>query len=81
LAELYLSLANDLIKNPLKTVPAANAEAIIVLSKGRCNMKDITNTITNAKTMVGIQYTTALEGLSAPGLIPVTISFMTNPAA
>ena len=80
MAELYLSLTNDLIKNPLKMVPAVSAEAIIVLSKGRRNMKDITNTITNAKTMVGIQYATALEGLSASDLIPVTISFMTNPA-
>ena len=34
-------------------------------------MKAITNTITNAKTAVGIQYVTALEGLSVPDLIPV----------
>jgi hypothetical protein len=77
---VYLSLTNDLINNPLKMVPAVSAEAIIVLSSGRRNVKDVTNTITDAKTMVGIQYATALEGLSAPDLIPVTISFMTNPA-
>jgi hypothetical protein len=68
---VYLSLINDLIKNPLKTVPAANAEATRVLSRGRRNMKDITNTIVNANNVVGIQYVTALEGLSAPDSISV----------
>jgi hypothetical protein len=70
LVEVYLSLTNDLINKPLKTVPAASAEATIVLSIGSRSTKDITNTITNAKTAVGIQYVTALEGLSVPDLIP-----------
>jgi hypothetical protein len=64
-------LPNDLIRNPLKTVPAATAEAIIVLSGVRRNMKDVTNTIADANTAIGIQYVTALEGPSAPNLIPV----------
>jgi hypothetical protein len=68
---VYLSLTNDLIKKPLKTVPAASAEATIVLSVGSRSTKAITNTITNTKTVVGIQYVTALEGLSVPDLIPV----------
>ena len=68
---MYLYLINDLIKNPLKTVPAANAEATRVLSRGRRNMKDITNTIVNVNNVVGIQYVTALEGLSAPDSISV----------
>lgn len=63
-------MANDLIKNPQKTVAAAGAKAITVLSEGRCNMKAITNTIADVKTTVGIQYVTALEGPSTPDLIP-----------
>ena len=68
---MYLSLTNDLIKKPLKTVPAASAEATIVLSIGSRSTKDITNTIVNANNVVGIQYVTALEGLSAPDSISV----------
>lgn len=63
-------MPSDLIKNPLKTVPAARAEAIIDLSVGRRNIQAITNTIADAKTGKGIQFVTALEGLSAPDLIP-----------
>ena len=33
-------------------------------------IKDITNTIADAKIAKGIQYITALDGLSAPDLIP-----------
>jgi hypothetical protein len=69
--EKSLPLYNDLMKNPLKTVPAARAVATIVLSGGRRITNANTNTIADAKTAKGIQYATALEGLSAPGLIPV----------
>jgi hypothetical protein len=50
------------MRNPLKTVPAASAEAITVLSGVSRNMKAITNTIADANTAIGIQYVTALEG-------------------
>ena len=71
-------MPNDLIKNPLKIVTAANAEAIIVLFGGRRSIKAVTNTIADAKTAKGIQYVTALEGLSAPDSIPVNDSFGTQ---
>jgi hypothetical protein len=64
-------LPHDLTKKPLKTVPAARAEATIVLSGGRRMIKAITNTIADAKTANGIQYVTALDGLSDPDSMPV----------
>jgi hypothetical protein len=51
-----------MIRNPLKTVPAASTEAIIVLSGVKLNMKAVTSTIADANTAIGIRYVTALEG-------------------
>jgi len=76
---LSFFLSNDLIKNPPKTVPAARAEATIVLSGGRRMIKAITNTIADTKTANGIQYVTALDGLSAPDSLPVNDYRLANP--
>jgi hypothetical protein len=72
-------LPNDLIKSPPKTVPAARAEATIVLSRGRRMIKAITNMIADTKTANGIQYVTALDGLSDPDSIPVNDYCLANP--
>jgi hypothetical protein len=76
---LFFFLPHDLIKNPPKTVPAARAEATIVLSGGRRMTKAITNTIADAKTANGIQYVTALDGLSDPDSMPVNDYRLVNP--
>ena len=52
-------------------MPAARAVATIVLSGGKRITKANTNTIADAKTAKGIQYVTALEGLSAPDSMSV----------
>lgn len=72
-------LSNDLTKKPIKTVPAARAEATIVLSGGRRMIKAITNTIADAKTANGIQYVTAFDGLSEPDSLPVNDYHLANP--
>ena len=76
---MFFFLPHDLIKNPPKTVPTARAESTIVLSGGRRMTKAITNTIADAKTANGIQYVTALDGLSDPDSMPVNDYRLVNP--